>query len=137
MKKNFDECIRDFLEAVTGFLNVCDQLICWLRTAKKPAFMSMHEFMRRQGQLLGYLDGGYIHQTIELPTAQEKSKHIFFAQPKAHQYKFVETNKMVPMDPLWLIAFFEQCQAANNRGSSPFDPSIFIVLEFFFFFLTV
>jgi hypothetical protein len=65
-------------------------------------------------QLLSYLDGGYIHQTMELPTAQEKSKQIFFAQPKTHQFKFAETNKMVPTDLLWLIAFFEQCLAANK-----------------------
>jgi hypothetical protein len=33
------------------------------------------------------------------------------------QYKFAETNKMVPMDPLRLITFFEQCQAANKVAS--------------------
>jgi hypothetical protein len=33
-------------------------------------------------------------------------------QPKAHQFKFVDTNKTVPMDPLKLVAFFEQCQVA-------------------------
>ena len=47
MKANFDECIRDYLEAVTRFPNIGDQLICWLCTAKKPALMLMHEFMRR------------------------------------------------------------------------------------------
>jgi hypothetical protein len=56
---------------------------------------------------------------MELPTAQEKSKQIFFAQPKVHQYKFAETNKTVPMDPLWLIAFFEQCQTANKAARVP------------------
>ncbi len=55
------------------------------------------------------LDGGYIRQTMELPTVQEKSKQIFFAQPKAHQFKFAETGKMMTMDPLWLIAFLKQC----------------------------
>ncbi len=48
MKANFDECIRDFLEAVAGFPNIGNQLICWLCTAKKPALMPMHEFMRHQ-----------------------------------------------------------------------------------------
>jgi hypothetical protein len=60
-KANFDECIRDYLEAVAGFPNIGDQLICWLRTSKKPALMPMHEFMRRQVQLLSYLEGGYLH----------------------------------------------------------------------------
>jgi hypothetical protein len=46
--------------------------------------------------------------------AQEKSKQIFFVQPKAHQFKFAESNKMMPTDLLWLITFFEQCQAANK-----------------------
>jgi hypothetical protein len=60
----------------------------------------MYEFMQRRVQLLSYLYGGYIRQMMELPTAQEKSKQIFFTHPKAHQYKFGETNKMVPTDPL-------------------------------------
>ncbi len=47
MKDNFDKCIRDYLEAIAGFPNIGDQLICWLCTAKKPALMPMHEFMRR------------------------------------------------------------------------------------------
>jgi hypothetical protein len=45
-KANFDKCIRDYLEAVAGFLNVGNQLICWLHTTKKPTFMSMHDFMQ-------------------------------------------------------------------------------------------
>jgi hypothetical protein len=76
----------------------------------------MHEYMRHQVQLFRYLDRGYIHQTMELPTVQEKSEKFFFAQPKAHQIKFAETNKMMPMDAFWLIAFFKQCQAANKAA---------------------
>jgi hypothetical protein len=41
---------------------------------------------------------------MEVPTLQEKSEQIFFAQPKAHQNKFVDLNKMVPKDPIKLIA---------------------------------
>ncbi len=46
MKTNFDKCIRDYLEAVTGFPNVGNHLIRWLCTAKKPALMPMHKFMQ-------------------------------------------------------------------------------------------
>jgi hypothetical protein len=46
-RENFDECIRDYLEAVAGFLNIDGQLICWLCVAKQPTFMPMHEFLRR------------------------------------------------------------------------------------------
>jgi hypothetical protein len=53
---------------------------------------------------------------MELPMAQEKSKQFFFVQPKAHQFKFVDTNKTVPTDPLKLIAFFEQCQVAHKAA---------------------
>ncbi len=48
--------------------------------------------------------------------AQEKSEQIFFAQPKAHQNKFANLNKMVPANPLRMIAFFEQCQATNKAA---------------------
>jgi hypothetical protein len=114
MKEKFDECIRDYLEAVAGFPNIGDQLICWLCTAKKPSLMPMHKFMRRQVQLLSYLEGNYLRQTMDVPTTQEKSEQIFFAQPKAHQNKFADLNKTVPADPLRMIAFFEQCQTTNK-----------------------
>jgi hypothetical protein len=53
---------------------------------------------------------------MEVPMAQEKSDQIFFLQPKAHQFKFVDLNKMVPTDLLKLIAFIEQCQASNKAA---------------------
>jgi hypothetical protein len=46
-----------------------------------------------------------------------KEQKIFFVQPKAHQIKFVETNKTVITDLLWLVAFFEQCQTADKVAS--------------------
>ncbi len=110
-KSNFDKCIKDYLEAIARFPNIGDQLICWLRTSKKPALMPMHEFTWHQVQLLSYLKGGYLCQTMDVPTAQEKSEQIFFAQPEVHQNKFANLNKMVLTDPLKMIAFFEQCQA--------------------------
>ena len=51
---------------------------------------------------------------MDIPTAQEKSEQIFFAQPKVHQNKFADLNKMVPAIRLRMIAFFEQCQATNK-----------------------
>jgi hypothetical protein len=53
---------------------------------------------------------------MDVPTAQEKSEQIFFAQPKAHQNKFADLNKMVPTDPLKMTAFFKQCQATNKAA---------------------
>jgi hypothetical protein len=79
-------------EAVTRLANIGDQLICWLCIAKKPVFMLIHEFMQRWTQLFSYLDNGYLHWTMELPTVQEKSKQIFFAQLKVHQYKFSDKH---------------------------------------------
>jgi hypothetical protein len=114
MKANFDECIRDYLEAIAGFPNIGNQLICWLRMAKTPALMPMHEFMRRQVQLLSYLKSDYLCQMMDIPTAQGKSEQIFFVQPKAHQNKFADLNKTVPSDPLRMIAFFKQCQTTNK-----------------------
>jgi hypothetical protein len=51
---------------------------------------------------------------MEVPTMQEKSEQIFFAQPKAHQNKFADLNKTLPTNLLKMIAFFEQCQAINK-----------------------
>jgi hypothetical protein len=93
----------------------------------------MHKFMQRQVQLLSYLkggylcqtmdvnraqekSGGYLRQTMDVTTAQEKSKQIFFAQPKVLQNKFASLNKTVPTDPLKMIAFFKQCQATNKAA---------------------
>ncbi len=113
-KANFNKCVKDYLETVTGFPIVGNQLISWLCTAKKPALMPMHKFMQHQVQLLSYPEGGQLHRMMEVPTEQEKSEQIFCAQPKVHQFKFADLNKKVPTDPLKLIAFFEQCQASNK-----------------------
>jgi hypothetical protein len=83
---------------------------------KKPTLMPIHEFMRCRVQLLSYLESDYLRQMMDIPTAQEKSEQIFFAQPKAHHNKFADLNRMVPADPLKMIAFFEQCQATNNAA---------------------
>jgi hypothetical protein len=115
-KANFNKCIRDYLEAIAGFLNIGNQLILWLHMAKKPALMPMQEFMRRQVQPLSYLESDYLHLTMDVPTAQEKSEQIFFAQPKAHKNKFTDLNKTVPPNPLRMIAFFKQCQATNKAA---------------------
>jgi hypothetical protein len=53
---------------------------------------------------------------MDVPTSQEKSEQIFFAQPKAHQDKFADLNKTVHVNLLRMIAFFEQCQATNNAA---------------------
>ncbi len=112
-KANFNECIRDYLEAIAGFPNIGNQLICWLCTAKKPALMPMHELMRHWVQLLSYLESDYLRWMMDIPRVQEKSEQIFFVQPKAHQNKFADLNKTVPANPLRMIALFEQCQATN------------------------
>jgi hypothetical protein len=67
-------------------------------------------------QLLSYLEGGYLRLMMEVPMAQEKSEQIFFLQPKAHQFKFLDLNKAQPTDPLKLIAFFKHCQATNKAA---------------------
>jgi hypothetical protein len=105
-KANFDECIKDYLEAIARFPNIGNQLICWLCTSKILAIMPVHKFTRCQVQLLSYLEGGYRRRTMDVPTAQEKNEQIFFAQPKAHQNKFAGLNKKVPTDPLKMFAFF-------------------------------
>ncbi len=46
-KEKINKCIRDYLEAVAGFPNIGNQLICWLCMAKKLALLPMHKFMRR------------------------------------------------------------------------------------------
>ncbi len=119
-KANFEECIRDYLEALAGFPNIGNQPICWLCTSKKPALMLMHEFMRHQVQLLSYIKSDYHRQTMDVPTAQEKSEQIFFVQPKAHQNKIADLNETVPSNPLRMIAFFKQCQA-NNKAAGVLD----------------
>jgi hypothetical protein len=116
VKANFNKCIRDYLKAVAGFPNVGNQLIHWLCTARKPTLMPMHKFTRCQVQLLSYLEGGYLCQTMEVNTAQEKSEQILFAQPEVHQNKFADLNKTVLTNFLKMIAFFEQCQAMDKAA---------------------
>jgi hypothetical protein len=78
--------------------------------------MPMHKFTQRQVQLLSYLEGGYLRQTMEVPTAQEKSEQLFFTQPKAHLNKIADLNKTVLTNPLKMITFLKQCQATNKAA---------------------
>ena len=111
MKNNFIEYQRDYLEAVAGFPNIGDQLVCWFRTTKKPALMQFN--MCHQVQLFIYLEKGLLCCTMELPTAQERAEQIFLGQPKPHQIKYAETHKTVPSNVVPLVAFFEQCHNVN------------------------
>ncbi len=96
-KSKFQKVNPGLPEAVTRLSNVGHQLIRWLYIAKKPAFMLLHEFMQCQTQLFSYLDNGYLHWTMGLPTAQKKSEQIFFVQLKAHQYKFRDEHDCLPL----------------------------------------
>ena len=78
MHENFRECIQDYPEVLAGFCNVGDQLIHWLHTVKKPALMPVHDFMRRQVQLMTYLEDGQLCRTMALPGNQEKIEQVFF-----------------------------------------------------------
>ncbi len=83
-------------EAVTRLSNICDQLICWLCIAKKPAFMLIHDFMQWQTQLFSYLDNGHLHWTMELPTAQEKSNQIFLCTSRRISTSSEMNNTVLP-----------------------------------------
>ena len=113
MFKNLVECQQDYLETLSGFPNIGDQLILWFRTAQKPALMPMHDYMRRRVQLVSYLKKGLLRSTMELPTKTEKIEQIFFSMPRKHQQKYVETHKTLPDDHVALVCFFEQCQNAD------------------------
>ncbi len=81
------------------------------RRLHKAKLQLMH-----QGLPWGHLEGGYLCWTMEVPMVQEKSDQILFVQLKAHQFKFMDLNKMVLTYPLKLIAFFEQCRATNKMA---------------------
>ncbi len=126
-KANFDRsCIKNYLEAVARFPNIGDQLIFWLCMSKTPALMPMHKFTRHWVWLLSYLEGGCLHWTMDVPTAQEKSEQIFFMQPKVHQNKFANrwylltrsrwlpSLSSVKQPKRWLV-FSRKGQAAKGK----------------------
>ncbi len=112
-KTNFDECIRDYLEAVAGFPNAGNQLICWLCTAKKPTLMPMHT--RCQVQLLSYLDGGYVRQMMELPTAQEKSNESSLRSPRCISLSSWTQTRWCPWTHFGLSPFSSSVKLPKKR----------------------
>jgi len=116
MFENLANCQRDYLEALTGFPNIGDQLFRWFHTARKPALIAMHDYICHQVQLFGYLEKGLLRTTMELPTKQEKIEQIFFSVPKKHQQKYAKTHKMLPDNHVPLICFFKQCQNADHMS---------------------
>jgi hypothetical protein len=63
-------------------------------------------------QLFSYLNNGYLHQTMELPTAQEKSKQIFLTYLKAHQYKFRDKQDC---SATFIVPKVKKISAPTNR----------------------
>ncbi len=63
-KENFDECIKDYLDANAGFLNIGNQLICWLCTSKKPALMPMQMDYFFWAALPTYRNTDFINEKI-------------------------------------------------------------------------
>ncbi len=112
-KANFDECIRDYLEAIAGFPNIGNQLIFWLCTDKKPAVMPMHEFMWHQVQLLVYLVSDYLHQTMGAPTAQKKSD-----RSSVHSIKRTRTSLLT-----WTRWYLPTCSEWLPSTSSVKQPT--------------
>ncbi len=111
--ENFHEYIQDYLEALAGFPNIGDQLICWLCTMKKPALMPAHDFMHRWVQLMTYLEDGMLCHMMALPGNQEKLEQIFFSISLCHWQNYAETHKLLLIDLTTLACFFEQCQNAD------------------------
>jgi hypothetical protein len=52
---------------------------------------------------------------MDIPTAQEKSEQIFFVQPKVHQNKFADLNKMVPANLLRMMPSSSSVKRPTRR----------------------
>jgi hypothetical protein len=78
----------------------CSHADAWVHAASSAAYQLPREW-------LPPLNDGRTH------SAREEGQ-IFFAQPKAHQNKFADLNKMVPSNLLRMIAFCKQCQATDK-----------------------
>ena len=68
---------KTILRQFAGFSNIGNQLIHWFCTARKLALIPMHDYMRHQARLFGYLKKGLLCTTMKLPTQQEQMKQIF------------------------------------------------------------
>jgi hypothetical protein len=117
-KENFDECIRDYLEAVVGFPTIGNQLICWLCVAKKPTFMPMQEFMLHQVQLFCYLNGRLLHQTMELPTVQEKTEKSFLCSQRRISLSSRRQTKWSPRTLFGLWPFLSSARLPTKQPVS-------------------
>jgi hypothetical protein len=68
-----------------------------------------------------YLNNSYLHRTMELPTAQEKSNQIFFALLKVHQYKFRDEQD-------WSAPFTLPKSEEHVTENSCVPPGVFVPL---------
>ncbi len=104
-KANFSECIREYLEAVAGFPNVGNQLICWPCTAKKPTLMSMHKFMRYWVQLLSFLEGGYSFEWWKYPRCKRRVSKSSLRSPRHIKTSLQTwTRHCLPTCSRWLLS---------------------------------
>ena len=94
---NFKSCVQDYLEKVASAKNLGNQVVRWLRTAKKPLGMPVDAWATRRRELEGYLrEDGLLRTTISMPNGDEKKETNFFlCMPKAYQEKYAENKASV------------------------------------------
>ena len=109
----FMECVRDYLEKVAGVKNLGNQVIRWLRTAKKPLGMPVDAWHQRRLELEGYLGGGWLRLTIPEANEAERSENFFLSMPKTYQQKYAERESSCgPLDEM--VPVFQQYFTADK-----------------------
>jgi hypothetical protein len=72
-KANFDECIRDYLEAIAEFPNIGDQLICWLCT---PRSLLSCRCMSSCGMECSFSSTSRVTTSVELWTYPQSKRRV-------------------------------------------------------------
>ena len=106
-EKNFMNCMKGYLEAVSECTDLGDLVMFWLCIKAKPGCMQFEEFLYYQTQILNYVKNGYFYCCLELPSNAGLQKQVVLAQPKAHQGKYDKMHCLVETDMLKLQEFFE------------------------------
>ena len=79
--ETFREAQKDYLEKVAGHTNLGDDLIRQLDSLKRPALLTVPDYMDRRREWNRLLDEGNLRTSNARPTEHQMSEQVFLQQP--------------------------------------------------------
>ena len=113
ISESFVEVERDYIEKIANSKNLGDAIVRQLKSTRKPAALTVTDYLARSLEWEAHLNGGYLRSTHAKPNKHQKAEQIFNHQTKHHQESYDWKHDEIEHDFHALKTFFEGCHTIN------------------------